>query len=203
VTPAAARTIVGMSVDHHALLAALVEREEREPGQSLDGRDLMQRFQGLTHDDPRPWETLVRAAAQLRRVGWIDWRYMLWPKDEGREPQPQFIDQQKIQQVQDIVVNERGLAAHASRRQAQVATTQIDVVNSSVGQLAAGDIHNITVAALLNAVEAAIDSVDATSEVKEEARGVIRRMRSAATSVVSSAASGVLAAALRHSLGLP
>jgi hypothetical protein len=191
-----------MAFDHHALLAALVEREQSEPATVLDGSSLMQRFGPLAEDNARAWEVMARAAGQLRRLGWIDWRYMLWPTDEGREPDPQFINQQNIQKVRDIVVNERGLAAYASRRQTQMATTQINVVNSTVGQLALGDIHNVTMTAILDAVDRAIDTVDATPEAKQEARTVVQRMRDAAGSVVSSTASGVLEAALRHSLGL-
>jgi hypothetical protein len=77
-------------------------------------------------------------------------------------------------------------AAYASRRQTHTATTQINVVNSTVGQLALGDIHNVTMTAILDAVDRAIDTVDATPEAKQEARTVVQRMRDAAGSVVSS-----------------
>jgi hypothetical protein len=192
-----------MPLDHHALLAALVEREESEPGGTLDGSALMQRFGSLCDDPARAWELIARAAGQLRRLGWIDWRYMLWPKDEGREPLTQFIDQQNIQQVQDIVVTEKGLAAHASRKEVQVSTTQINVVNSTVGQLALGDIQNVTLTSVLGAVESAIEAVDAAPEAKAEARGVVRQMRETATSFAGSAVGGVIETALRRSLGLP
>jgi hypothetical protein len=182
-----------VTVDHHALLAALVEREDQEPAVSLDGTRLIQSFSSLVLDDPRAWESLSRAAAQLRRLGWIDWHYVLWPS-ETVEPIPQFIDSQKIQQVQDIVVNDKGLAALASRKQVRAVPLQVNVVNSTVGQLALGDIHNVTLTAILDAVETSIDSVEAPPEAKEEARGVVRRMREAATTVASTTAQSVIEA---------
>lgn len=191
-----------MTIDHHALLAALVEREDQEPGVPLDGTRLIQSFSSLVVDDPRAWESLSRAAAQLRRLGWIDWHYVLWPS-ETVEPIPQFIDSQKIQQVQDIVVNDKGLAALASRKQVRAMPPQVNVVNSTVGQLALGNINNVTITTILDAVETSIDSVKATPEAKEEARGVVGRMREAATTVASATAQGVLETAVRHSLGLP
>jgi hypothetical protein len=192
-----------MSFDHHALLAALVDREECEPGQSLDGADLVQRFHRLAGDEMRGREVVIQAARQLRRLGWIEWRYMLWPQDRGREPDPQFIDQNNIQKAQDIVVTQPGLAAYASRKQSQVATTQVNIINSSVGQLALGDIHNVTLSSVLTAIEEAVERIDGSGEAKEEARGLIRRLRQGAVSIAGSAAGGVIEAAVRRSLGLP
>jgi hypothetical protein len=191
-----------VAVDHHTLLAALVEREDQEPGVPLDGARLLQHFGSLAVDDPRAWESLARAAAQLCRLGWIDWRYTLWPA-ETAEPIPQFIDSQKIQQAQDIVVNDKGFAALASRQQTRAMPPQVNVVNSTVGQFALGNIHNVTITTILDAVEACIDSVNAAPEAKKEARSVVRRMREAATTVASSTAQSVLETALRNSLGLP
>ncbi len=84
-----------------------------------------------------------------------------------------------------------------------MATTQINIVNSTVGQLALRDISNVNISVILDAIERSLDDLDAPQETKEEARGVIRRMRETGTSVATSAAGGVLAAAVRHSLGLP
>jgi hypothetical protein len=192
-----------MSLDHHALLDALVEREEQEPGATLDGSALLQRFASLGDDPARSWESLARAAGQLRRLGWIDWRYMLWTKDEGREPLPQFIDQQNIHQVQDVVVTGKGLSAHGSRKEVRVSTTQINVINSTVGQLALGGIRNLTFSSVLGAIESSIEAVDVPPEAKAEADGVVRNMRETAISLAGSTVGGVIEAALRHSLGLP
>lgn len=193
-----------MAFDHFALLALLVEHDEQEPGNPLSGPDLLQRFGGRADPEgPRGWEVVARAAVQLRRLEWIDWQFMLWPGDRGKEPDLRVFDQQKLQQVRDILVTEKGLAAHASRKQSEVATTQINIINSTVGQLALGDIHNVTVSTVLGTIEAAIDTVDATPEAKAQARTVVGRLREGATSLAGSAAGGVIEAALRHSLGLP
>jgi len=105
--------------------------------------------------------------------------------------------------IADIVVNDKGLAALASRKQVRAMPLQVNVVNATVGQLALGDIHNVTITTILDAVETSIDSVEAPPEAKEEARGVLRRMREAATTVASATAQSVLGTEVRHSLGLP
>lgn len=71
------------------------------------------------------------------------------------------------------------------------------------GQLAMRDIGNLDLFVILDAVEVSLDSLDAPAESKEEARSVIRQMREAGASVATSAAGSILAAAVRHSLGLP
>jgi hypothetical protein len=191
-----------MSVGHQELLAALAEREELEPGISLDGVTLMQRFSGLAGSHGKPWEPVARAAGQLRRLGWIDWQYMLYP-GQPSEPRPEFIDENNLQYARDIVVTEAGHSVIANRRQGQTGATQINVVNSTVGQLALGDINNVTLSAVLESVERCIEAVEAASDAKEEARGVVRTMRDVAASAASSTAGAVIEAALRHSLGLP
>lgn len=191
-----------MPIDHHTLISWIVEHEQAEPGSALDGTTLMQRAGSITGDSQRPWEEVARAAGQLRRLGWIDWHYSLYP-GESSEPRAEFIDQAKLQQARDIVATTEGLTAAVARKQAAVATTQINIVNSTVGQLALRDISNVNISVILDAIERSLDDLDAPQETKEEARGVIRRMRETGTSVATSAAGGVLAAAVRHSLGLP
>lgn len=191
-----------MPLDHHALIAWIVEHEQVEPGSALDGTTLVQRADSITVDSRRPGEEVARAAGQLRRLGWIDWHYNLYP-GESSEPRAEFIDQAKLQQARDIVATAEGLAAVAARKQATVATTQINIVNSTVGQLAMRDIGNLDLFVILDAVEVSLDSLDAPAESKEEARSVIRQMREAGASVATSAAGSILAAAVRHSLGLP
>lgn len=193
-----------MAFDHFALLALLVEHDEQKPGNPLSGPDLLQRFGGRADPQgPRAWELVTRAAVQLRRLDWIDWQFMLWPQDRGTEPSLLVFDQQKIQQVRDILITGKGPAAHSSSKQAEVATTQINITNSTVGQLALGDIHNVTISTVLGAVEAAIETVDAPSDAKAEARTIVARLREGATSFAGLAAGGVLESALRLSLGLP
>jgi hypothetical protein len=72
-----------------------------------------------------------------------------------------------------------------------------------VGQLALSDISNIDMFVILDGAERALEQLDAPTEVKEEAHGVIRRMRDAGASVISSTTRDVLAAAVRQALGLP
>ena len=191
-----------MPIDHHALIAWIVEREQDEPGSALDGSTLMKRTGSIAMDSERPWEELARAAGQLRRLGWIDWHYSLYP-GESSEPRADFIDQAKLQQTHDIVATTEGLTAVAARKQAAVATTQINIVNSTVGQLALRDISNVDISVILDAIEGSLDGLNAPAESKEEARSVIRQMRDTGASVATSAAGSVLAAAVRHSLGLP
>lgn len=191
-----------MPIDHHALISWIVEREQTEPGSALDGSTLLQHASTLTGGPSRPREEMVRAAGQLRRLGWIAWHYNLWPNEES-EPRPEFIDQNTLPKAINIVATTGGLNAVAARKQAKVATTQINIINSTVGQLALRDISNVDISVILDAVEQSLDDLDASQEAKEEARGVIRRMRETGTSIATSAAGGVLAAAARHSLGLP
>jgi hypothetical protein len=87
--------------------------------------------------------------------------------------------------------------------EAKSASTQVNIVNSTVGQVALGDISNIDVFVILDAAERALEQIDAPAETKAEVRGVIRRMRDAGASTISSTATEVLAAAVRQALGLP
>jgi hypothetical protein len=189
-----------VEVDHHALIAWIVEREEREPDVPLDGRTLIQSANSIAAESPRPWGEVARAAGKLRRLNWIEWHYMLYPGDTG-EPRPDFIDQQKLQQVNDILATSEGLTA-VSHRRAATAPTQVNIVNSTIGQFALRDINDVSISVILDAIECSLDELDSPDEVKEQARGAIRRMREAGASVATSAAGGVLAAAVRHSLGL-
>jgi hypothetical protein len=182
------------------LLAWIAGREEDYPGSSLTGAQLMQDTAGLAGDDGLPWEAVAKAAGRLRKRGYLDWEYVLWPA-ETEEPKPEFIDYQNLQRTREITVSGAGLQALAAR-EAKTAATQVNIVNSTVGQLALGDIRNIDVFVILEAADRALEQIDAPAEAKAEARGVIRRMREAGASVISSAASEVLAAAVRQALGL-
>ena len=62
--------------------------------------------------------------------------------------------------------------------------------------------NSVNLTVLLDAIESSIDTVAAPEDVRNEAKGIVRGMRDAATSVASSAAQAVVEAAVRHSLGL-
>lgn len=190
-----------MPVDHMELLAWIADREDTFPGSWLDGTTLMQQASGLAGSDGLPWDAVARATGRLRKLGLIDWDYTLWP-NETQEPRPDFIDQQLLQRTRNIIVTGHGHEALAARG-AKVASTQVNIVNSTVGQLALGDIRNIDVFVILDAADQALERLDASADAKSEARSAIRRMREAGASAISSTAREVLAAAVRQALGLP
>ncbi|MBV9194100.1 MAG: hypothetical protein JO168_08130 [Solirubrobacterales bacterium] len=82
-------------------------------------------------------------------------------------------------------------------------TQQINIIQSTVGQLALGDIANIDLFVILDAAERCLDAMEVPAETKEEALSAVRRMREAGTSITTSAARSVLATAVRQALGLP
>jgi hypothetical protein len=69
------------------LLAWIAERERDYPQAPLDGNTLMQETAELAGDDALPWEAVAKAAARLRKRGYLDWEYMRWP-NEAQEPPP-------------------------------------------------------------------------------------------------------------------
>ena len=189
-----------MPVDHMELLAWIAQREDVYPGNSLDGSMLMQETSGLAGSDGVPWDAVARAAGRLRKLELIVWDYMFWP-NEAQEPRPEFIDHQLMQRTRNILVTGQGHQALAAR--AQTPAAQVNIVNSTVGQVALGDISNIDLFVILKAAEQALDRIDASQEVKSEARSALQRMRDVGSSALSSAASEVLAAAIRQAIGLP
>jgi hypothetical protein len=190
-----------MPVDPMQLLQWIAERENDYPGSSLNGSTLMQETSSMAGSDGLPWEAVAKAAARLRKRGHLDWDYDLWP-NESQEPKPESIDQQNFQRTKNITITGPGLQALAARVSRDVAA-QVNIVNSTVGQLALGNISNIDMFVILDAADRALDQIDAPPAVKEEARSAIRRMRDAGASLVSSTARDILAAAVRHALGLP
>jgi hypothetical protein len=190
-----------MPVDPMELLAWIAERETDYPSAWLNGTLLMQETSGLAGDDGLPWEAVAKAAARLRKRGYLDWDYDLWP-GESEEPPPEFIHQQNFQRTRNITVSGDGFQALAATR-AKPVSAQVNIVNSTVGQVALGDISNIDVFVILDAAEKALEQIDAPAETKAEVRSVIRRMRDAGVSALSATAREVLAAAVRQSLGLP
>jgi hypothetical protein len=138
-----------MPVDPMELLAWIAERETDYPGAWLNGTLLMQETSGLAGDDGLPWEAVANAAARLRKRGYLDWDYDLW-LGESQEPLPDVIDQQNFQRTRNITVSGAGFQALATR-EAKTASTQLKIVNSTVGQVALGDISNIDVFVILDA----------------------------------------------------
>lgn len=173
------------------------------PGAPLDGSTLVQEAAQLSERDAsRAWEEVTLAASQLRRLGWIEWRYVLYP-GETSEPRPELIDQSRLQQVRDIVATRDGIEAVGARKRIATVNTQINIINSTVGQLALRDISNVDIHVVLDAIEQSVTDVNAPVECKDEALSAIKRMRTAATEIATTTARDVLAAAVRHSLGLP
>jgi hypothetical protein len=78
----------------------------------------------------------------------------------------------------------------------------ISVANSTVGQIASGDIANVSLVTLLEHAERAVDGVDADEADREEARGLIRRLRDGAGEVSTAGAAGVAAQAISRALGI-
>jgi len=191
-----------MPVDRWELLAWMAEREDNEPGRpTIDGNALMQEASRLAGDDNIPRNEVARAAAHLERSGYIQWLYEPWSNDPP-EPRTEFIGEQLFQRMREIGVTAHG-RTELAQRQAKEGGTQINIVNSTVGQLALGDISNVDIFVILNAAERSLDGLDAAEEVKDEARGAIRQMRETGTSILSAAASEILATAVRRGLGLP
>jgi hypothetical protein len=190
-------------VDRWKLLAWMADREDNEPGRpTLFGVEFLQQAAGLAGGDGLPWDAVARSAAHLKRLGQIDWRYIPTPTVGRPEPPLEFVDSSFLQQVQEIHVTDKGHAALASRQKTG-SGTQITISNSTVGQLALGDITNIDIFVILDAMEQSLATVDASPEEREEARTAIQRMRDAGGAVAGSAAGSVLGAALRQALGLP
>lgn len=187
-----------MPLDRMALLAWMVARERDEPGTSINGRDLMPRGSALCADDPMPWVAVARASGELYRLGCLTWRYVLYP-GESTVPPPHLINDRTFQQAEDVMVTASGYGMIAAVHPAGPGT-QITI---SGGQIAFGNIQNIDVYFLLAAAETETAQMDAPDDVKDEARGILRKMREAGTSVGSSAAGSVVAAAIRQALGLP
>lgn len=192
-----------MPVDRWELLAWMADREDNEPGRpTLFGTEFLQQAAGLAGGDGLPWDAVARSAAHLKRLGQIDWRYMPTPNVDRPEPPLEFVDSAFLQRVQEIHVTDKGHTALASRKE-RGSGTQITISNSTVGQLVLGDITNVDIFVILDAMEQSLDAVDASPEQREEARSAIQRMREAGSTVAGSAAGSVLGAALRQALGLP
>jgi hypothetical protein len=106
-----------------------------------------------------------------------------------------------MQRVRGIVVTEPGHTALAARQKPSP-TYQINITESTVGQLALRDIANIDLFVILDAAEQCLDTIDAPQETKEEARSALQRMREAGASIATGAAGSLVATAVRQAIGL-
>ena len=106
------------------------------------------------------------------------------------------MDQQYVQRVRDIMLTGAGYAALKDR----AATEPANTIN--IGQLALGNITNVDVFVILDAADRLLDQLEAPTEVKDEARGILQRMRSAGQTVASGAAIELLARAVSKAIGL-
>jgi hypothetical protein len=193
-----------MAVDRWDLLEWMVDREDRESGTpTIYGAEFLNRAaHDLAPGEPGSADAVARSAAHLKRVNHIDWTYIPVPNVDSPEPRPEFINNSFIQRVHGIHVTGPGLFAVELRR-TQRSPTQINITNSSIGQLALRDISNLNIFVILEEMGRALDSVEAAPAEKEAARSALARMREAGATVATSAAGSVLSAALRHALGLP
>ena len=107
-----------MPVDPWDLLAWMADRERREPGAlTMFGTQLVQQAQagGLAAGDDLAMEAIARAAAHLKRLGYIEWSYIPTPNVDRPEPRLEFVDSAFIQRVQEIHVTDKGHTALANR----------------------------------------------------------------------------------------
>lgn len=166
-----------------------IAARERDPGGHLTGITLIQKASGLPGEDPdtaRRWDGVARAAARLHKLGFIEWTYVR-PFNEVGETPYDAMDQQYVQRVRDIMLTGAGYAALKDRAAAEPANT------INIGQLALGNITNVDVFVILEAADRLLDQLDAPTEVKDEARGILQRMQSAGQTVASGAAIELLA----------
>lgn len=186
------------------LLAWIADREKAHPGEHLSGMTLIQEARDLPGEDAdtaQRWGGVARATAQLHQLRFIDWTYYGPPGDSGDTPH-NAMDQQYIQRTHNIMIRGEGYAALRDRKPPEARTT-INITNSIVGQFAFGDISNIDMLVILDAAERGLEELEASPEVKDEARGVIKRMREAGTAIGTGAVAELLAAAVRRAFNLP
>lgn len=184
-------------MDRFELLEWLIEGERRDPAFAPDGTQLLSEL-GRTGAE---WPTIAGAAGELLALGWVTARWMRRP-GALREPDPELLTVYELQEFTRFRVTDKGYAMHSDRNPPPAGPT-FNITNSQVGQLAAGDINNITIETLLLGIEKSIDDVEGSPEDKAAARETVGKMRQLIAGVGTSAAGGVLSAAARAALGLP
>lgn len=187
-------------IDKFVMLEFLVVREDGQAGAYPSAGMLFADAAHLEPDRAQVRNNITRALADLRRLGWIDWIYYT-PPSGAPEPAPHLLSDQDIQQVHEISVSDRGHQILAGRRQSQLGM-QINFINSTVGQLALGDVNNVDLSTILIGAERQLDTIDAPAEEKTRVRQVLHQLRDAGTALATGASGELLAAALRKALGL-
>ncbi len=188
-----------MAVDQFELLQWLAERHDANPGALPTGSDVRWQARHLDRDQQDP-AAVSQALSRLRAQGWISWVFTSWP-NQSTEPPPHMFTDMNTQQVRDVAVTTDGYRVLADRR-SPAPTQQVNIVGSSVGQLALGNIDNITLTTILDGAERELAAIDAPEEAKTEVRGVLEKMRALGGSLSTGVAVELLTAAVRRALGL-
>jgi hypothetical protein len=183
-------------MDRFKLLEWLIGREQGS-APAISGIDLLTELGRIGID----WTQIANAAGELLELGWVKARRMQRPGAAGG-PNPQMLTAHELQEFADFQVTEKGYAMHRDRNPEPQGPT-FNISHSHIGQLAAGDINNITIENVLVAIEQEIENVEGTDEDKTQARQTVGRMRDLLTGAGSTAVAGVLSAAARAALGLP
>jgi hypothetical protein len=106
-----------------------------------------------------------------------------------------------MHRYRNFQVTEGGYAVERNRKPQTVGPT-FNISDSTIGQLAGGDINNLTIDKLLLAVTEAIDRTPGSDEERREAHAMLGKAREAVLGIGSGAAGGVLAAAIKSVLGI-
>jgi len=85
-------------VDKFQLLEFLANREEGNPGGSLQGSTLLMEAASLETERSLAYNNVTRAIAELKRLGWIEWVYRSRPNGPV-EPPAHLITEQDVRNV--------------------------------------------------------------------------------------------------------
>ncbi|HWO83088.1 MAG TPA: hypothetical protein VNM38_04780 [Solirubrobacterales bacterium] len=183
-------------MDRFEVLAWLIGREGEGAGPP-DGAELL----GALPVGGEQWGGVARAVGELMRLGWIRGDWMRWP-GRDREPNPAAMTVNDLQRYKSFQVTEKGYAMERNRSR-ETPGPIFNISDSTIGQLAGGDINNLTIEKMLVAIGQAIDRTPGSDEEKREAHAMLGRAREAVLGIGSGAAGGVLAAAIKSVLGIP
>lgn len=186
-------------IDKFVMLEFLADREDAQPGVYPAGGMLFGAAGHLETQQPLRNNSVTRALADLRRLGWIDWVFHASPRYQ-EEPRAHLLTEENIQQVGDIAVSDAGYRALADRR-AKVGT-QLNFINSTIGQVVHGDVTNVDLTAILVAAERELDQLDAPTEEKSRVRETLHQIAEVGKASAAGVTSELLATALRRALGL-
>ncbi|HEX8647829.1 MAG TPA: hypothetical protein VF715_13090 [Thermoleophilaceae bacterium] len=183
-------------MDRFGLLDWLVDRE-RDGALAPTGLNLLEERQRAGGS----WDETLQAANALLDADWISGQYFA-PPGRSRPPRGVPLSAHEFQHLQAIHVTDRGYSVHRDRNPVAAGLT-FNITNSQIGQLAAGDINNVTIENFFVELEHAIDQSNAPAVEKEEAKETVGKMRQLLAGAGGSAAGGLISSALRAVLGLP